>query len=299
MNDRTQPPRSDIEFVKERGSKVRVVTKSEGWLISLLHVCREIALSALRKDIHLKDVLSGDRRAAVESMFPLERKKASQFDFTILSSDLTAATDNIPHDLSRAIWNALCVTWDLPDWIREVGLVGLGPQSLRYPYNALTPEQQRKSQNGWVVTERGILMGQPLSWIILNLCQLWWCSSAIRKTRGVIPALEDQDMPFRLCGDDQISYWPRQTVHFYETLVRRCGLTFSAGKHLSSPRYGIFTEEIFCIKSEWTVLKYILKTKHRKVTVTTDESYQQEFPALPGIEVEPRPSYIIKSEPFY
>jgi len=85
------------------------VTKSEGWLITLLHVCREIALSALKKDPHLKEVLKGDRRGAVESMFPIPIQ--SGVDYQIISSDLTAATDNIPHDLAITIWNALCVTW--------------------------------------------------------------------------------------------------------------------------------------------------------------------------------------------
>jgi hypothetical protein len=52
----------------------------------------------------------------------------------------------------------------------------------------------------------------------------------------------------RICGDDLAAWWRPERVALYEDIARQCGAKFSEGKHLRSSRWGIFTEEIYCIR---------------------------------------------------
>jgi len=71
------------------------VTKSPASLIALLHMVRAPVLGLIKKKIpEAASVLKGDRKGAIESLF----KERLVGDRLVVSTDLTAASDRIPHD---------------------------------------------------------------------------------------------------------------------------------------------------------------------------------------------------------
>ena len=85
--------------------------------------------------------------------------------------DLTSATDLLRLDLYKAIWLGVAEEMVLPDWLTRVGVLGLRPQMVRWP------------DGEEAVSQRGELIGLPLSWPIINIIHLWWVQSAITSAR--------------------------------------------------------------------------------------------------------------------
>lgn len=57
-----------------------------------------------------------------------------------------------------------------------------------------------------------------------------------------------RESPFVICGDDLCGIWPENTIRAYERIMEETGAQFSAGKHYTSTKYGVFTEELFAIE---------------------------------------------------
>jgi hypothetical protein len=124
-------PLAKVEVVPERGFKARIVTKSPGSLVALSHLVRVPLLKALRRIPECTEVLYGDRRGSVVSMFgDLGRKLADhpgrRRNYKVLSADLTAASDLLPMDLVRVLWDEVKEAMGLPDWARWVVDVAIG-----------------------------------------------------------------------------------------------------------------------------------------------------------------------------
>jgi hypothetical protein len=165
----------------------------------------------------------------------------------------------------------------------------MGPQFLLYP-------------NKELVSEQGILMGMPLTWITLSLLHIFWVCEAYHildnpsptpsstspasaagrqipegeghgdyspisdaKESGFTahqqpkralkslfkashsPSKTPRNQPFSICGDDLVGIWTPDFNRAYTKSVQQAGGKFSIGKHYTSKKYGVFTEEIFAV----------------------------------------------------
>jgi len=87
----------------ERGWKARVIMWSPSTLVALLHVCQKRVISAMQNDPALMQVLNVEHDGAVKSRFPFLLSGPRQ----LLSVNLATATDLLPQDLVKAVWEGL------------------------------------------------------------------------------------------------------------------------------------------------------------------------------------------------
>jgi len=229
--DLPRPLRASVEVVPERGYKSRIVTKSPGAAVAIGHLLRRVALSSLRQDDRISLILEGEHIESVKSKL----RHPVPGPVKILSADLTAATDNLTFESSRALWSGYCDGIQAPEFFHQTGLDLLGPMYLTYP------------DNRQITTDRGALMGLPLSWFILCLANMWSADRAIRHVRSS-SKLGLRRQPYVICGDDLLGIWHPMVAHEYESNIPLTGMKFSTpDKHLTSLFFGIFTEEIFLL----------------------------------------------------
>uniref|UniRef100_A0AAT9H807 RNA dependent RNA polymerase n=1 Tax=Rhizopus microsporus narnavirus 1 TaxID=3156532 RepID=A0AAT9H807_9VIRU len=219
--------RAQAVALPERGWKARVVTKSSAALVCLGHQIRRWLFAGLRRDGRARHVLEGEHKLAVEG---------AMRDFgvttTVVSSDLTSASDLLPFDLIQAIVKGLLRNRNVPEWFQPCLQSMTGPMVVGYPWG----EQ--------ITTRRGILMGLPTTWALLSIVQLFWIDrAAVAASRCGFRG----DLILRsaaVCGDDLVASWPQVAVDAYHQAARMSGAKFSEGKHFVSRRALVFTEEL-------------------------------------------------------
>jgi hypothetical protein len=226
-------PRAQVLSIPERGFKTRIVTKSPGCLVALGHHIRRWMTVGIRRDDAIREVLAGDHREAVESLF---HRTVDPFQYhdessdLILSADLKTATDLLAMEANECLLEGLLASkpgQSLPPWAVKVFRTCLGPMVLEYP------ELGRFSRS-----KRGALMGLPTTWPMLCLANLAWWS--IRGGKIIRPPR------VRICGDDLVAKASRAQIAAYEENALACGAKFSSrAKHMALQDGGVFTEEVF------------------------------------------------------
>lgn len=206
-------PYAQVATLPERGMKCRVVTKSPAALVTLGDKLRKILFRSLRRDRRIADSLEGNHEVAIERAFQraldhhqldsqLQRQSSglrgavygkrgwswnervsglSKQRTSVLSSDLTAASDLLPLDLVSALvegfieGSALGKEEDqTAPFLASLFRVLTGPQYVTWesgPY-------KENLEHEW--TKRGILMGLPTTWFLLNLTHLFWIEESSR-----------------------------------------------------------------------------------------------------------------------
>ncbi|QJT93752.1 RNA-dependent RNA polymerase [Erysiphe necator associated narnavirus 20] len=234
---RLSPP-CKVSAVKERGFKARIVTKSPAWLVEAGHLVRSIVWPMLEADPRVKASLEGGR---LETVFnDLQENPMScpigLGGLALVSADLTMATDGFTREAIYAVWEGVCEGAGLPEDVRSLGYLVLGP--MRIEYDGLPPIEE---------TVGGCLMGLPLSWFILNLINLWACESSVLES-GRKLGLSDRDCRslsrFATCGDDLAGILPSTCHQGYHDRIKAVGSDLSAGKHLVSMHLLLFTEQM-------------------------------------------------------
>jgi hypothetical protein len=252
--------------VEEQGAKARVITISPGVIATLLHLLRTYCFSSLKKDPEVGS-LAGEgtlidwmRRVNGNlKKFPNKTLDGK----VIVSLDLSRATDTFSQDLCKELLEGF-ITPKSPTLIRcLVPLATLGV-SISYPKEVEVPDVG--------VTSRGILMGNPSSWFLLNMFTryFWELSGYVNRISSRVPlervlkditekdfsrwALEkfpDRDIfadPLtNRCGDDQISLCSPRRAMIFERLLPLGGGILSPGVHLRSESFGIFTKQLCCL----------------------------------------------------
>nr|WAK75301.1 MAG: RNA-dependent RNA polymerase [Narnaviridae sp.] len=225
--------RSRVTCVAERGWKQRIVSAPPAFATTAGGCLNKALLRGVRRYGPCSLFLKGDRRKAVETVMAASRGRG-----TIVSTDLTAASDRLPHDLVKAVVVGITDGWkDLPPLWAESLFALTGPQELRYPW-------------GQVVTSTaGILMGLGPTWPILSVIHAWWVETAW-SSLGYNP--RSQLRLHCIGGDDLLARWPLDVVESYRKIVALCGGKRSAGKDFLSDTGGNFTEmSIFVEGLSW------------------------------------------------
>jgi hypothetical protein len=233
-------PASEVLTISERGFKTRIVTKSHGAIVALAHHIRRWMSAGLRTDPAIVEVLAGNHREAVESLFRPPPEQLGNPSFVIdegldwvLSADLKTATDLIGTETYEALVEGVLDSRpgrELPKWAKDLFRTCVGRQLLVYP--------ELKTH---IVSRRGALMGLPTTWPLLCLANLAWWSGGSRKDGARLPHL-----PVRICGDDLVAKGQRDRISRYEQRAQESGAKFSnRAKHMVLKTGGVFTEEVF------------------------------------------------------
>jgi hypothetical protein len=218
-------PTHRLAVLGERGLKTRVVTVGPSWTQTLGHALRRRLYRALRTSKGTKDPLDG---AGDDELI---QEMVGGYSEVLVSSDLTRATDLLPHDLVTAITDGLADSGRLSPLEVQILKRLSGPQKIEgagAPY----------------LSVRGILMGQPVSWALLSIIHLWWMDSVAR-TSPAGPARRAHR--WLICGDDALLATTQEGANRYKSLVRACGGSPSEGKHyeVQGGRRAIFLERAF------------------------------------------------------
>nr|WAK75253.1 MAG: RNA-dependent RNA polymerase [Narnaviridae sp.] len=225
------PPQHRVTCIAERGLKTRVVSTAPAWTQVLGHSVRLRLLGALRNVPGVKEPLKGAKDEAILNTF------IGACGECLVSTDLTRATDLLPHDLVSAVVEGLGDSKKLSPLEMKILRLLSGPQELHYP------------DKSSIVSTRGILMGLPTTWSLLSIIHLFWLDQAKRahpRKKG--------ELAFSICGDDALVAGSVASARVYADRVKACGGSPSAGKHFESvpdPKdqvkkvRGVFLERLF------------------------------------------------------
>jgi hypothetical protein len=227
-------PLHRVACITERGLKTRVVNVGPAWCQVLGHSVRKRLLKGLKATPGAYQPLVG---AKDEDIFKLFEGCSAE---TLVSTDLTRATDLLPFDLVKAVVDGLEDSGKLSKMEIDILRTLTGPQDLIYP-GSKEP----------VTSSRGILMGLPTSWCVLSLIHLYWMDVA--KAAALASMKRSPRIRFAICGDDALLAIPATGAAAYQQIVKDCGGEPSKGKHYectSGPvRRGVFLERLY----EWRV----------------------------------------------
>ncbi|QJT93751.1 RNA-dependent RNA polymerase [Erysiphe necator associated narnavirus 19] len=227
----TRPLKNRVTSVPERGWKRRIVSAPEAHATVAGTCLNKALLRAVQRYGPCSAFLKGDRRGAVNEVI-----RNTRYGDQIVSTDLSAATDRLPHDLVFAIVRGLVDGWDgLPDVWSEALFALTGPQVLTYPWG-----QE-------ITSSCGVLMGLGPSWPIMSIAHAWWMESSARSI-GEHPSRWMKSAA--IGGDDLIARWPSSMVQSYRRIVADCNGLVSAGKDFTSTTGGNFTEMSFSVSPD-------------------------------------------------
>nr|QFU28543.1 RNA-dependent RNA polymerase [Narnavirus I-329] len=219
------PPGGRVTVVVERGHKVRVVSAMETTQLVLGHTARRRLMAGMKSEPRIASSLRGDFPGAIDSL--------NGCAGTVVSSDMKNASDLIPHSVATALVDGLSRSKRL----HPVEVMGLrrcvGPQHLFYP------------DGSDVITTRGILMGLPTTWSLLNLMHLYCWDHAVREYRTSSTSyVHHHPSRCQIFGDDLIGIGPDELIDLYEANLFSVGMKLSPGKHFRSKRRGVFLERL-------------------------------------------------------
>jgi len=218
----------------ERGLKTRIITKSPACVHLLGHIVRKRLLAGLRKDRSSASVLAGVSDEEIIAHY------VGSVTETLVSTDLTRASDLLPLDLMSALAEGIFSSGKLCQIEYDALLACIGRQWV------VTPDGTK------YLSSRGILMGLPTTWAMLSIAHLFWwedsiCMAARRKGRTYSDAFKENR--FMVCGDDALFAGWKLTSKLYDEVVAHSGGSKSPGKHYElqgadRPR-GVFLERLF------------------------------------------------------
>jgi hypothetical protein len=229
--------------VPEPGFKSRIVTTGPFWLNilqqGLAHVCKDYLKvhPSLRSSLQKTD-------QAWQSLYLMSGKQYP-LDFACLSSDLKEATDHIPKRVGTTL---------LRGFINGTGirssLVKISLDLLEMPRTFFTDVRISESQH------RGVMMGEPLTKVILSLLNLAVEESAMRTHLGISPFSYFKSPSWRsyhVGGDDHLAIGPISYLNKITDNHIRWGSKISAGKHGISKSLVKYCEKVLQISKIYGV----------------------------------------------
>jgi hypothetical protein len=244
-------PSYRVDTVEDDGAKARVITVGSAYSGSLGHIFRTYLYDLLSSD---EECILGDRDKSSAGHLKSLFKTPLDLDFVWLSLDLSSATDTfhsgvcnaLARGAAEAAFQANKGYWRILKFLSyRVAMSSV----LMFPDG--TEELQL----------RGMLMGTPESWGILNLYEGFWLRLAetLFETFDSPPLLDSElDLtlittdtphvkriyPSIRCGDDQSTYGPEKLMKMFLRLLIRSGCLPSPGTNTISKSVVIFTESL-------------------------------------------------------
>jgi len=256
--------------VNEQGDKARIITILSGVLSTLLHLPRTYSYSSLEQNPQIGTIGGEGTLNSFMKKVNGHLKSHPNFDLSdkeILSLDLTRATDTFHQDLCSAISQGYFFHDSSPKILKILLPLITSSFSVEYPKDSGI---QRLDESN-----RGIPMGNPSSWFILNcFTEFFWDLSGFlaayakflkgtpeeqierlfkkdgnlrdKFSKGLraFPRILGDPLSSR-CGDDQISICGHFRALIFENLLRLGGGIISPGVHFRSKTFGIYTKQ-FC-----------------------------------------------------
>nr|CAK8177724.1 RNA-dependent RNA polymerase [Narnavirus sp.] len=257
------PPRIKAAVIGEPGNKARVVTVGEAWLTIFLQPFAHVLAAYLKHDMNANSGFERSwhgfeyvRRMAYQSISS-RPKRTNRY---ILSSDLKTATDYCPHEYAKSMLFGLVegLGYDAP-------LIGTWIELLTGPRRYML-----RNQKVPLITNRGILMGDPGAKVVLSLFNIAAEREAkMRYLRSIDPKTSDLTLikklreggiaPCRLkkkkaflfafSGDDHVAIGPRRYLEEITRSHIRNGMKVSTSTNYISNICGTFCEEQIFIRS--------------------------------------------------
>jgi hypothetical protein len=238
-------------ILKERGNKYRLASISPATAVAGGQMIVKGLLRLLKLDPNMNYSLLGQTEIprVIQSAVARSSVEGTTSKKEFLSTDLSAASDYIPHSSARACWKGICraLRDEIPDYYEDFGMKLIGAMLLQ------NPEVISNQALEGVTSKRGILMGLPLTWTILSLINLWaadraFMTCAEAQAREVRAGQRMRRIaPVIICGDDMGAYWtPECTERYYKHLAN-AGLVVNQYKTYRSKTGMIFVEKLFKI----------------------------------------------------
>ncbi|UHR49899.1 MAG: RNA-dependent RNA polymerase [Sanya narnavirus 1] len=221
--------RVSVLAVAEPGNKARVLCKFPA--VSL--VPGDIIRRQLWPIVASDPDLDFDQDPRSEKFLAMIRRTLDR-EGTIVSSDLSNATDYIPHMYAQALWAGLLESFEAPRWVRDHIIKMFSPMEMTYP-------------DGKVVwSKRGIQMGTPLSFMTLSLLHKF----AVRASGHEFSA-------HIIRGDDLLGVFTSPVDYF--GAMASIGFKINRDKTIVSRVGGVFAEQTVRVK-------YVPRRQPHKIT---------------------------------
>jgi len=217
-----------LASIAEPGCKVRIVTITE-WYVSVLqqgpaHLTRHLLSS-------LPNCVSSLTRSnqAWASLYLSENKDYPEGS-TLLCSDLKEATDHFPFQIVKAIWDVVDQEFKIP--------------GLTLASNILCSPRVFELDDDVIVTQRGSMMGEPLTKSTLTFHQLVAEEIAWMRTMYSIHGGTCNWRTFHVGGDDVLAIGPEDYLNEISEVFVEMGSEVSPDKHGIHHVVGRYTEKL-------------------------------------------------------
>jgi hypothetical protein len=218
--------------ISDKAGKFRTISKAPAHVHTLLNPINNILLELL-KSTPTGPVLKGNKLDHYLSQPKTYMRKPYMF-----SADLSKATDLIPHDIAVEVWYTICEELNLPRSIKS-----LGKKSITNCY--LISVNKETGQTEETRITRGLLMGLPLVWPILNILNQF-CAEYKQKNL--------MDKSYGVFGDDLLAIWAQNHIIQYKKNIESIGLSLNTTKTLVSRNFGVFCEEHYHFTTKFSVV---------------------------------------------
>jgi len=223
--------------IPEPGYKSRIVTTGPFWLNILQQGLSHILKDKLKSHPSVVSSLTKSDQAW-QAMYRFSQKEFPE-DFWVLSSDLKEATDHIPKVIGRVLLESF--------------LEGLGSDSRHADVclSLISRSRQFEGKDHEILSinqERGIMMGEPLTKVILTILNLVVEEEAFRwKHKGHCPYKKWRS--YHIGGDDHIACGPKDYLERITYNHIRWGSVISKGKHGLSKVLVKYCEKVIDVRN--------------------------------------------------
>jgi len=253
--------------VPEPGHKARIVTTGPYWTNVLQQPIGHLTRALLASH---PSAAAGLRRQDQAWQFLYMASKAHSYpkDTVCLSSDLSEATDNIPHEVAKAALAGFKAGYGYHSELYDIAC-----ELVTRTHLMCFPDGSD------ILTRRGVLMGEPLTKTVLTLVNLASEEIAIRQYLKIgfrIPVR----VPWRcfaVAGDDHVALGPADYCDLITAAHIAFGEKISTQKHGTSSRYVKMCEKLL------EVAKLTKKFDVRKINDST-KTYE-DSPFIDSIKV--------------
>jgi hypothetical protein len=223
--------------VPEPGFKARIVTTGPFWLNTLQQGLSHAVKDILKNHPSVRSSLQKTDQAW-QSLY-LMSNKVYNVGFKCLSSDLKEATDHIPKVVGVQLLSGFLSGSGLRSNLTDICLDLVSRDRCFIGHGHVSERQ-----------ERGIMMGEPLTKVILTLLNLFVEENAMRSFLKVSSGRVYDSPPWRtyhIGGDDHLAIGPPLYLGLITLNHKRCGSVLSIGKHGISNKVVKYCEKVLDI----------------------------------------------------